>query len=76
MIKNDGKRPWKDVIVVVNRQFRAATAVVQPGNNITLGPKQLLGDNGQVAPDTLKIAELELRTAEGTATLLQGGEEK
>jgi len=76
MVKNDGKRPWKDVIVIVNRQFRAATAIVQPGNNITFGPKQLLGDNGQVAPDTLMIAELELRTAEGSATLLQGGEDK
>jgi hypothetical protein len=76
MVKNDGKRPWKDVIVIVNHQFRAATAMVQPGNNITFGPKQLLGDNGQVAPDDLQISELELRTADGRATLLHGGEIK
>jgi hypothetical protein len=76
MVKNDGKRPWRDVIVVVNHQFRAATAVVQPGNNITFGPKQLLGDNGQVAPDDLQVSEVELRTNDGRAMLLQAGETK
>ena len=76
MVKNDGKRPWRDVIVIVNHQFRAATAIVQPGNNITFGPKQLLGDNGQMAPEDLEISELELRTAEGRVTLMQGGEVK
>ena len=76
MVKNDGKHPWRDVIVIVNHQFRAATAIVQPGNNITFGPKQLLGDNGQMAPEDLEISELELRTAEGRVTLMQGGEVK
>jgi hypothetical protein len=76
MVKNDGKRPWRDVIVVVNHEYRAATAIVQPGNNITFGPRQLLGDNGQMAPDDLQISELELRTAEGRVTLLEGGEVK
>ncbi len=76
MVKNDGKRPWRDVIVIVNHQFRAATAIVHPGNNITFGPKQLLGDNGQMAPDDLRISELELKTSDGRATLLQSGEIK
>jgi hypothetical protein len=73
MVKNDGKRPWRDVIIVVNGQFRAATAIVHPGNNMTFGPKQLLGDNGQLAPEDLKISELELRTSEGRTTLMQDG---
>jgi hypothetical protein len=73
MVKNDGKQPWKDVIVVVNGKFRAAIAVVQPGNNITFGPKQLLGDNGQLAPEDLTISELELRTSDGHTTLMASG---
>ena len=73
MVKNDGRRPWKDVIVVVNGEFRAAIANVQPGNNITFGPKQLLGDNGQLAPDDLQISELEVRTSEGRTTLMASG---
>lgn len=73
MVKNDGKGPWRDVIVVVNGQFRAATAIVHPGNNITFGPKQLLGDNGQLAPEDLKISELELRTSDGNAKLMMAG---
>ncbi len=73
MVKNDGRRPWRDVIVVVNGQFRAAIAIVHPGTNITFGPKQLLGENGQLAPEDLKISELELRTSEGRTTLMASG---
>jgi len=73
MVKNDGRRPWKDVVVVVNGKFRAAIAIVQPGNNITFGPKQLLGDNGQLAPEDLTISELELRTSDGHTTLMASG---
>ena len=73
MVKNESRRAWNDVIVVVNGKFRAATAVVQPGNNITFGPKQLLGNNGQLAPDDLKISELELRTSDGRLTLMAAG---
>src|SRR5262249_37831623 len=73
MVKNDGRRPWKDVTVVVNGKFRAAIAIVQPGTNITFGPNQLLAANGQLAPDDLTISELELRTSEGETTLMASG---
>lgn len=72
MIKNEGRSTWRDVVVVVNKRFRAAAAMIEPGNNLTFGPRQLLGDNGAVAPADLKMADLELRTSEGNARLMEG----
>lgn len=74
MIKNDGRSTWRSVVVVVNRKFRAAAPLVEPGNNLTFGPKQLVGENGEVAPDDLEMSDLELRTSVGSAWLLEAGE--
>ncbi len=74
MVKNEGKRPWREVVVVVNKRFRAAAEQVEPGSNLTFGPNQLLGENGIIAPADLEMAELELRTSEGSAKLLEGGQ--
>ncbi len=73
MVKNDGSRTWREVVVVVNRTYRAAASEVQPGQNLTLGPKQLLGENGSVAPINLELQDFELRTAQGNTWLMEAG---
>ncbi len=74
MIKNEGRSTWRNVVVVVNKQFRAVTPLIEPGNNLTFGPKQLLRDNGQGIPDDLQMSDLEVKTSEGSATLLEAGQ--
>jgi len=73
MVKNDSSRTWREVIVVVNRTYRAAVPEVEAGQNLTLGPKQLLGENGSVAPISLELQDFEIRTAQGSARLMEAG---
>ena len=73
MVKNEGSRTWREVVVVVNRTYRAAASEVQPGQNLTLGPKQLLGENGSFAPINLELQDFELRTAQGNTWLMEAG---
>jgi len=73
MIKNSGNEPWKDVVVVVNDQYRAAFAQILPNGDITLTPKLLTGPNGKPAPKDLNVADLEVQTADGATRLLRGG---
>jgi hypothetical protein len=76
MLVNESDRPWEDVVVVVNRTYRAAVARVgsdHPNNTLVLEPKRLLGDTGAPAPIDLKVRELEVRTRGGTAALVSGG---
>jgi hypothetical protein len=78
MIVNESGSRWEDVVVVVNQRYRAAVAFVSaetPENTLTLEPRRLLGENGQPAPTTLKVTELEVRTARGKAQLIQDGRE-
>lgn len=75
MLLNEGREPWDDVTVIVNGRYRASPGRVQPGGSITLTPKQLMGDNGVLAPSDLAIRDLALRTREGQVTLLEAGEE-
>jgi hypothetical protein len=73
MVKNEGSRTWREVVVVVNRTYRAAAPEVQPGQNLTIGPRQLLGENGSIAPRNLELQDFELRTAQGNARLVEAG---
>lgn len=73
MIYNESKDPWRDVIFVVNGDFRASVELVKPGDFITLTPKQLMNSAG-AAPSDMPMRNLELRTKDGTATLLRNGE--
>ena len=73
MVKNDSSRTWREVVVVVNRTYRAAVSEVEAGQNLTLGPKQLLGENGSVAPINLELQDFEIRTAQGSARLMEAG---
>jgi hypothetical protein len=74
LIHNEGDEAWEDVTVVVNRQFRASSEGVPPGGSLTLTPKLLLGPGNALAPLGLRVTDVELRTAEGRATLMSEGE--
>lgn len=77
MIVNESGEAWEDVVVVVNNQYRAAVARVShehPDNNLTLEPKKLLGAQGQPAPSDLRVTNLQVRTSEGKADLIVGGQ--
>jgi hypothetical protein len=76
MLVNEGRRPWTDVTVVVNKDFRAAAPNVKPHEEITLTPKQLMGPNNKLAPKDLHPTDVELRTARGQAVLMADGELK
>ena len=73
MVKNESSRTWREVVVVVNRTYRAAVSEVEAGQNLTLAPKQLLGENGAVAPIKLELQDFEIRTARGSARLMEAG---
>jgi hypothetical protein len=73
MIYNESDEPWEDVIFIVNGEFRASVEKVKPGDFITLTPKQLMNSAG-AAPADMPLRNLELRTREGSATLLRNGE--
>ena len=73
MVSNDGPKTWTDVVIVVNKRYRAAASEIQPGQNVTVGPKQLIGENGVFAPATLSLEEFELRTSRGDTKLVEGG---
>lgn len=74
MVKNEGEETWREVMLVVDKQYRAASAEVAPGSNFTITPRQLIGANGQPAPADLRPRDMELRTADGTEILLKNGE--
>ena len=73
MIYNESKEPWTDVIFIVNGEFRASVEMVKPGDFITLTPKQLMSGAG-AAPADMPLRNLEIRTEDGTATLMRDGE--
>jgi hypothetical protein len=65
MIKNEGDDAWEDVMLIVNDEYRAATPKIEPGGDITVTPKQLIGPNGKIAPTDLRIRDLVLKTDDG-----------
>jgi hypothetical protein len=73
-IMNKSDEPWLDVIVVVTdnrgKEWRASVARVDPAKELTVTPKQLLGADGRAAPADIKIRDVEMRTSEGRARLL------
>ena len=71
VLSNESDRAWEDVVVVVNHSFRAAISHVEPRAFVTITPKQLMGDNGKLAPFNLKATDIELHTRKGSVLLLQ-----
>lgn len=74
VLTNESDRAWEDVVVVVNHTYRAAISHVEPRAFVTITPKQLMGDNGRLAPFNLKATDIELHTRKGSALLLKQGE--
>jgi hypothetical protein len=74
VLSNESDRAWEDVMVVVNHAYRAAISHVEPKAFVTITPKQLMGDNGKLAPFNLKATDIELHTRKGNVLLLEKGE--
>ncbi|MGZ6140657.1 MAG: hypothetical protein ACXWLA_08270, partial [Myxococcaceae bacterium] len=74
VLSNESDRAWEDVVVVVNHAYRAAISHVEPRAFVTITPKQLMGDNGKLAPFNLKATEIELHTRKGSVLLLKDGQ--
>lgn len=74
MLVNDGEKPWRDVLLIVNGEFRATTAQVDAHENWTLGAKQLIGANGKLMPADLPIRDMVLRTEDGKTVLVENGQ--
>jgi hypothetical protein len=68
-IWNESKDVWRDVTIIVNEQYRAAVAEVQPGNFVTITPRQLLGGDGVTAPADLRFQSLKMRSPDDNADL-------
>ena len=73
VLSNESDRAWEDVVVVVNHGYRAAISHVEPRAFVTITPKQLMGDNGKLAPFNLKATDIELHTRKGSVLLLKEG---
>jgi len=71
---NESDAAWQDVLIIVNGRYRAAVSHVEPQTFITITPKQLMGDNGKLAPSDLQATDVELRTRRGSARLLENGQ--
>lgn len=72
-IRNMSGKPWLDVLFVVNRDWRASVARVEPQQDTTLTPKQLLGPGGKTAPADMAFVEMEMRTSDGKDVLIEQG---
>ena len=74
VLSNESDRAWEEVVVVVNHTFRAAISHVEPRAFVTITPKQLMGENGRLAPFNLKATDIELHTKKGSVLLLKDGQ--
>lgn len=73
VLHNESDLAWQEVMIVVNGRYRAAISHVEPHAFVTVTPKQLMGDNGKLAPSDVRFTEVELRTRRGSAVLLEKG---
>ena len=74
VLHNESDIAWQEVLIIVNGRFRAAISHVEPHAFVTVTPKQLLGDNGKVAPSDLRATDVELRTNKSSVVLLEHGQ--
>jgi hypothetical protein len=71
-IENTSDKPWREVTLIVNGQWRASLEEVPAGEILTVTPKQLLGSKG-AAPADLRFIDVEMRTEGGRAQLRKDG---
>jgi hypothetical protein len=74
MVKNESNDAWTNVMLIANKEFRAISPRIDAGGNFTITPKQLIGDNGKLAPPDMKIVDLQIKTDDGSNVLLKNGE--
>lgn len=75
MVKNEGEEAWKNVVIEVNGVFKTTSrSELQSNDGMTLTPKILIGPGGKMAPSSLQIRDITVRTEAGTTTLLENGE--
>ncbi|MBL9037624.1 MAG: hypothetical protein JNG84_03815 [Archangium sp.] len=75
MVKNNSVETWNDVEVIVNGVYRSTTAQVPSSDSIGLSPAVLFDAEGQHAPASLSVSDIEVRVLEpeGRVKLLVGG---
>jgi hypothetical protein len=74
VLHNESDAAWQEVVVIVNGSFRTAIPHVEPHAFVTVTPKQLMGENGKLAPSDLRATDVELRTNKSSAVLLEHGQ--
>ena len=74
MVKNTSEKPWKNVTLVFNHRYRAATRRVEAGREFVLTPEELIGPNGTVGTNQLQISQLEVLTSAGHARIAYPGD--
>jgi hypothetical protein len=74
MVKNDSTEPWTNVEITVNGKWRTTASEIAAHGDLTLSPRLLINPEGESAPETLKVSDIEVRSAEGEASLMKGGQ--
>ena len=74
MVKNDSSDKWADVEVTVNGKWKMTAAEVGPSGDVTLTPRLLINTDGEPAPSELKVMDIMVKTSEGEAALMHGGQ--
>jgi hypothetical protein len=70
MIKNGGNDSWEDVEVSVNDGYRATTTQVLPNQGLTLSPAVLFDGEGQRAPSSFLVKDIQLKVASPSANVV------
>lgn len=73
MVKNDSSDKWTDVEVVVNGRWRTTASEITAGGDLTIVPRLLTNPEGEEATSELKVVDIDVRAAEGEASLMRGG---
>jgi hypothetical protein len=76
MVKNESAEAWVDVAIIVNGTYRSTMSQIEAnGGNVTLSPAVIFDANGNRAPKSLQIRDIEVRSSdpEATVVLLKGG---
>jgi hypothetical protein len=76
MVKNESNEQWQDVEIIVNKDWRATeTRLDANGGSLTLSPAVIFDANGNRAPSSLKITDIEVHVLEPEAevVLLKAG---
>lgn len=74
MVKNDAADKWTEVEITVNGKYRTTATEIASDGDLTIVPRLLIDSSGEAAPSDLKIFDIDVRSAEGDAVLMRGGQ--